>query len=96
MNTITHHAVLPFINSVEQTAHEFITEELDELDSTALILDVIQIVMDNDEELTTLELVITREGYAIRYDAQTAVTDEYVLEQLVRGLEVLEEGLVKD
>lgn len=101
MNTIKHLDALPFVNSVEHVAHNCLTEELDEIDSTQLILATVEVVMDNaDEWVTALEFAITRHGYEIRYEPAESVRgmelDAIVLDLLERGLEVQREMLLED
>lgn len=101
MNTINHTEALAFINSVEHVAHRCVTDELDEIDATQLILATIEVVLDNaDEWVSTLELAITKGGYEIRYTPAESVAgmdlDSIVMDLLERGLEVQREMLLED
>jgi hypothetical protein len=99
MNKINHNDILPFINSVEQIAHEMTTEELQELDSTKLILQAIETVDNCVDAVRFIELAITAHGYELRYDLAEG-HDNYgafeILDDLERALEMIREDLLED
>ena len=97
MNKINHNDTRPFINSAEQIAHEMVTEELQELDATKIVLRAIETVDNCVDAIRFIELAITAHGYEVRYILAEGF-DNYgagdVLNDLERALEMTREDLL--
>ena len=97
MNIIKHDDILDFVNSAEYIAHNFTTEEYEEVDSTSIILQAIETV-DNccEEWISSIFFAITPKGYELHYEPAIAGMnlDDLILNDfLPRALKMTEEDL---
>ncbi|UGL61850.1 hypothetical protein SEA_FRANKLIN22_37 [Microbacterium phage Franklin22] len=97
MNIIKHEEILDFVQSAEHIAHNFTTEEYEEVDSTSIIYQCMGTIENCCEEwLTDIFFAIGPKGYSLHYEPAIAGMnlDEMILNDfLPRALSMVEEDL---